>query len=322
MNFFEQAGKMALGSRLRIISEKMLEDATRLYQLYDVPIQPKWFPVFFMLSQESQMAVTDIAKAIGHSHPSVSKTVKEMAKAGLVTETKDKKDKRRNLVGLSKNGKAIISRANDQFMDVNDAVEDALTQTRHDIWKAIDELEFLLEEKSLYRRVIEKKKAREAQFVEIVAYQPKYKKAFKSLNEDWIDTYFKLEEEDRKLLDNPKKSIINKGGYIYIALYKGEPVGTCALVPMDDPDYEYELGKMAVSDKAQGKGIGWLLGRAVAQKAKALGAEKLYLESNAILKPAIQLYRKMGFQKVSGRSTPYDRCNVQMELILDHLPES
>ncbi|MGY0040069.1 GNAT family N-acetyltransferase [Pedobacter sp. NJ-S-72] len=56
--------------------------------------------------------------------------------------------------------------------------------------------------------------------------------------------------------------------------------------------------------------------RSIAQKAKELGAKKIYLESNTILKPAINLYHKLGFVKVAGRITPYERCNIQMELKL------
>jgi ribosomal protein S18 acetylase RimI-like enzyme len=59
-----------------------------------------------------------------------------------------------------------------------------------------------------------------------------------------------------------------------------------------------------------------LLGKAAAEKARSLGAKKLYLESNTILQPAISLYYKLGFQKVVRRETPYERCNIQMELVL------
>ena len=99
-----------------------------------------------------------------------------------------------------------------------------------------------------------------------------------------------------------------------MALYEGEPVGVCAMIKMDDPKYQYELSKMAVAPSAQGKNIGWLLAQAVIEKARSLGADYLYLESNTILKPAINLYHKLGFQKVTGRETPYERCNIQMEL--------
>ncbi|WP_432713489.1 GNAT family N-acetyltransferase, partial [Pedobacter sp.] len=88
------------------------------------------------------------------------------------------------------------------------------------------------------------------------------------------------------------------------------------LIKMNDPEYDFELAKMAVSPKAQGKHIGWILGQAIVAAAKEKGAKKLYLESNTALQPAINLYKKLGFTTITGRSTPYERCNIQMELTL------
>ena len=102
-----------------------------------------------------------------------------------------------------------------------------------------------------------------------------------------------------------------------MALYKNKPVGVCALLKIDDSEYDFELVKMAVSPEVQGKGIGWLLGRNVIDKARSMGVGKIYLESNTILKPAIKLYQKLGFRKVAGHATPYERCNIQMELELN-----
>jgi GNAT superfamily N-acetyltransferase len=125
-----------------------------------------------------------------------------------------------------------------------------------------------------------------------------------------------MEDADHKALDNPEGYILNNGGYILVALYNGQPAGVCALLKMNDPDYDFELAKMAVSPAMRGKNIGWLLGNAIIEKARSLGARSLYLESNTILKPAINLYHKLGFQKVAGHPTPYERCNIQMELKL------
>lgn len=123
--------------------------------------------------------------------------------------------------------------------------------------------------------------------VQIVAYQPQYQTAFKSLNEAWISTYFEMEETDYKALDNPDEYILKKGGKIFVALYNGEPVGVCALIRMDNPSFDFEMAKMAVSPKIQGPSIGWLLGQAIVNGARELGTSKIYLESNTILKPAI-----------------------------------
>jgi GNAT superfamily N-acetyltransferase len=121
-----------------------------------------------------------------------------------------------------------------------------------------------------------------------------------------------MEEADYSSLNDPEGYILKKGGHILVALYQGEPVGVCALIRMKESEYEFELAKMAVSPLAQGKNIGWMLGQAALNWAGAQGAKKVYLESNTILKPAINLYHKLGFQKVAGHATPYERCNIQM----------
>lgn len=150
--------------------------------------------------------------------------------------------------------------------------------------------------------------------VKIEAYDPKYKEAFKTLNEEWIKTFFVMESGDYKLLDNPEEHIINKEGHIVFALLDNEVVGTCALVKTEDP-LTYELSKMAVSPKAQGKKIGYLLGQALVDKAKELNANKIFLETNSVLVPAIKLYEKLGFKHIPVSHSAYDRCDTQMELI-------
>ena len=54
--------------------------------------------------------------------------------------------------------------------------------------------------------------------IKIVPYSPKYRKAFKALNEWWVEKYFTMEAMDHYYLDHPQKNIIDAGGYIAIAL--------------------------------------------------------------------------------------------------------
>ena len=159
-------------------------------------------------------------------------------------------------------------------------------------------------------------KEKDSSQIEIVEYKKEYKKAFKSLNQEWIETYFKMEEEDYKALDHPDEYIIQKGGEILFAKCDDEFAGVCALIKLNHEKYDYELAKMAVSPKFQGKGIGRLIGEAVINKARELGAKVIYLESNTKLTPAINLYYKLGFKKIQGPASPYKRSNIQMELIL------
>ncbi|MCD0473086.1 helix-turn-helix domain-containing GNAT family N-acetyltransferase [Flavobacterium sp. EDS] len=316
MEFFNKVGKMALGSRLRLMSTMITDDAANIYELHGIDFIPKWFPVFYLLSEEKEITITEIANEIGHSQPSVSKIVQEMIAAGLIQENVKTTDKRKNVIVLTEQGLLVFNKLKLQCVDVEAAVEDLIGESNHNLWAALEEWEFLLGQKSLFKRVNEQKKLRESRAVQIVEYNDEYQSVFRALNEEWISSYFKMEAADYKALDNPKEYILDNGGKIFVALYENEPVGVCALIKMDDPDYDFELAKMAVSNKCQGKNIGWLLGQAVTNAAKELGASKIYLESNTILKPAINLYQKLGFSKVVGRPTPYERCNIQMELKL------
>ena len=314
MDFYTRTGKMALGSRLRRLSEQMTEQAAAIYDLYQVDLQPRWFPVFYSLSPTEEKSITDISKEIGQTHPSVSQVVRELANKGYVIEKKGEADGRKNFVLLSPAGQAMREKMQAQLDDVNTAIEKAMKETDHDLWRAIGEWEFLLEQKSLLRRVQEEKKIRESGQVQIVDYKPSMQPAFRQLNEEWITKYFRMEESDYKALDHPQEYILDKGGHIFMALYKGEAVGACAVIPMDDGGFE--LAKMAVSPRAQGLGIGFLIGQACIDKARQLGAHRVYLESNTALKPAINLYHKLGFRKVAGPPSPYERCNIQMEMVL------
>lgn len=104
MNLFERTGKMALGSRLRLLTAKFTDDAAKIYELYGNDFSPKWFPVFFILAEDGEKTITEIAEQISHSQPSVTKITKEMATAGLVENNLESKDKRRNLVDLTEKG--------------------------------------------------------------------------------------------------------------------------------------------------------------------------------------------------------------------------
>jgi GNAT superfamily N-acetyltransferase len=149
--------------------------------------------------------------------------------------------------------------------------------------------------------------------VTVVTFEPRFLSAFVELNREWIEKYFILETMDIVQLESPYESILNRGGEIFFVLESDIPVGTVSLIPHGQSCYE--LAKMAVSSKARGKGFGDLLMKAAIAWAKKKGAKKLTLLSNTILKPAITLYQKYGFETVRlGRHPDYARCNIEMEL--------
>lgn len=315
-DFFSRTGKMAIGSRLRMLTDRITEDAAAIYRMYGTEVRPKWFPVLFLLTDSEAMTVTAIARTIGHSHPSVSTIVREMAAAGLVREKRDARDGRRTLVTLTAAGRRTSGQLTEICDDVAAAVEQIAAQAEHDLWAAIGEWERLLSEESLLARVRTIKRRRERSEIRIVPYEAQHHALFRRLNEAWITRHWQLEAADLAVLDHPQEQILDRGGRIFVALYREEPVGVCALCRTEHAPYEYELAKLAVSPEVQGKGIGRLLCEAVIAEARKIGTDKLFLESNTRLEPAIRLYRQLSFRDLPNPHPAYARGDIQMELQL------
>jgi len=319
MDFYDRIGVVALGSRLRRLGDRLADEATSIHTLFGTDLQPRWFPVFYVLSERQQESVTAIAEEIGHSHASVSQIVADMVKKGYAVITKGKDDGRKSFVTLSDAGRKAGAAIETQLLDVEVAARELIAESTHDLWAALAGCEAALNTTSLYERVRRAKEIREGKGadtgIRIVDFAPAYKQAFKDLNEEWIETWFEIEEGDLRVLNNPEAHILAPGGHILVALDGDEPVGVCALVPHGRECFE--LAKMAVSPRSQGRGVGLALGRAAIEKARSSHATRLCLESNTLLKPAISLYRKLGFQEIAGEPPAFRRCNIQMELILD-----
>lgn len=153
--------------------------------------------------------------------------------------------------------------------------------------------------------------------LQIVPFEPRYRRAFYELNKAWIDAYFTMEPKDHESLEHPERSVLKPGGQILVALVADKPVGVCALMVCDRPGYRFELAKMGVDPAYRGRGIGKALCLAALDLARELGARKVFLESNTVLEPAIGLYRSLGFREVTVGASPYRRSNIQMEVELD-----
>lgn len=147
--------------------------------------------------------------------------------------------------------------------------------------------------------------------VEIIPFSPDLKDPIKILNIEWLQKYFRVEEKDEIVLSNPQEEIINKGGMIFYAKYNNEILGTVSLMKIDETTFE--LSKMAVSDKAQGLGIGNQLLVHCLAVAKENNIKKLFLYSNRRLLPAIHLYQKFGFIEIPLEDVTYERADIKME---------
>lgn len=151
--------------------------------------------------------------------------------------------------------------------------------------------------------------------IKMLPWRSEHAKAFRSINEEWIEQMFAIEETDRWFLSNPEETIIRPGGQIWFAATEQHGiVGTCALL-LQKPGI-VELTKMGVLQKARGLGVGDALLAHVLNAARQMEPELLYLLTNRKCEAAIHLYLRHGFvhcEKVMRLyGSEYERSNVAM----------
>lgn len=345
MDLLADLGELALASRLRRLSDRLLRDVSRLYGDLDVPFEARWFPLLQALRRQSPQTVTGLARALGLTHPAVTALAREMARHGLVASRQDPRDARRRLVRLTAGGRAVNERLDPIWEEIRQANRELLAEDGVDLLAALGRLEARLDRRSMYERVVARLEADRAaagpaasagaggkgsaaaaakparlaappaERIAIVPYRPAYKKHFRALNEAWLREHFSVEPEDAALLADPNGRIVRRGGAVLFALRDGEVVGTCALL-RHRADL-WELAKMAVAAPMRGQGLGRRLAEAAIDEARRRGARTLFLETSPVLKPALALYRSLGFRRVRQGPlgpTKYRRPTIVMTM--------
>ena len=150
--------------------------------------------------------------------------------------------------------------------------------------------------------------------IEIIPYSDEYASVFKVMNLEWLDKYNLTESHDLLILNDPKGTIIDKGGVIFLARSGDEIVGSAAII--NEGHDTFELAKMTVSTAFQGRGISKLLLEKCIEAAKERNAKKIILFSNSQLQTAISLYKKYGFKHVDVTDAPFLTADIKMELSL------
>ena len=150
--------------------------------------------------------------------------------------------------------------------------------------------------------------------IDIIDYGDEHAGVFRDLNLEWLEKYHLTESHDLFVINDPRGTIIDRGGVIYLAQSPAGIVGSAAL--MKTGEDEYELAKMAVAPEWQGQGISKLLIEKCLDTAKQIGAERVTLFSNHQLQTAIHLYEKYGFRHIDVTDAPFETADIKMELIL------
>jgi len=315
-DFLDELGELALGSRLKRLSERLIADAAQVYKHCGHDIQPKWFTLLALLDKKQQVSIVDAAQLLGLTQPAISQFSKELLAKGLVITTLSDTDSRKKFLSLTEQGQLTVLAMQPMWQAVDSAAKQLCNEAGDGFFELVQKFETALSQQSLLQRsIILLEKPAVNNDVEFIDFSPELAIDFKSINSEWINEMFELEASDLEALNYPQKNIIDKGGKIYFAKHATLGiVGACALLKKEDNSFE--LTKMGVLKKARGLKIGETLLEHVINKANEMKLTKLFLLTNHTCEAAIHLYEKHGFRHdvniMKMYASKYQRCDVAM----------
>lgn len=310
--------ELFFGIRLKKTGEMLSSQIARILSDRKIEFEPRGIYVLIILRERAQASIKEIADLLGMTHPAIVQMVNSLNSIGLIAQSKSVDDKRITLIELTEKGKNELNRIKPVLTEIEQAVESMSNDINGNLKYWLSKLSEALKSKLLLQKVNEGLKQKAIKEINIVPYQRKYKSDFAQLNYEWLEKYFKTEKaeaEDKRLLNNPEREIVKKGGEIFFAILNNVVVGTCAVLKIDDTTYE--LAKMGVTEKVQGRQIGKKLALTAIGYAVEKGALKLKLYTSSKLNAAHNLYRSLGFVEVKGESNDrYKRKLILMVLDL------
>lgn len=326
-DLFHRNAALTLASRLRRLSDKLMQGVTSVYQELGVEFEPRWFPVFRLLLESESLSITAIAQELSLTHPAINQVAEQLLKHGLIEASKGD-DRRKRMLKLSDKGKTLAQHMEPTWQAIRIANEQLLEEVGGKFLEQLGEIEAAIVSRDMYRRVREiqprpNSQAASRDSYHIRGYIEDDREAFRTLNHEWLNKYFSVEPTDEEYLLHPEERILATGGAIFIAEDNACTVGTCALLHNQQ---EFEIAKLAVTASAQGKGIGRALTLAAIEEAKNRGAKVVSLETSPILLRAMKLYESLGFRVVNdipsaghpaAGPSAYQRATIWMRLDLD-----
>ncbi|OHX65278.1 MarR family winged helix-turn-helix transcriptional regulator [Flammeovirga pacifica] len=156
MDYYQSAGSLVLGSRLKRISDKFLLEVGKVYQQRNIDFDPSWFPFFFLLDQNKTLSLREISNQLNVSHSAVSQLATALIKKELLEMNRCETDGRRRIIQLTEKGEALLSQSKPIWKALQDTMIEMTNKGDSQLLKELSDLENYLKEEKLSDRVLKK----------------------------------------------------------------------------------------------------------------------------------------------------------------------
>ncbi|MCX2723688.1 MarR family winged helix-turn-helix transcriptional regulator [Roseibium salinum] len=148
-------GYATLGSRLKRIGERLQAETQELAgELAGTDLPTPHNPVLAALDLHGPLSIGDLAKALGHSQPGVTRMINKMKADGLVVGQPDDRDRRVSTIALTEKGAVLVATLRATLWPaVTLAVENACAQLSGPFLEQLAQLEDALAEVPITQRV-------------------------------------------------------------------------------------------------------------------------------------------------------------------------
>jgi len=156
MAFYQDVGALVLGTRLKRISDRFLSEITAVYKSLDIPFEPSWFPIMYLLRDRDELLITEIAAELDVTHSAVSQLVSVLQKKNLIVTLTDSKDRRKRKVRLSEDGKHMLLSLNEIWEGMRQAMDEVLNEGEQlpGLLQGLSELETAMANEPLSERML------------------------------------------------------------------------------------------------------------------------------------------------------------------------
>ena len=146
-------GYLTLGTRLKRIGERLQAQTQRILEAHDLAIPAAQFPFLAAIDRLGPLTVGALADATGVSQPLATRTLAQLAEAGLVSVTQASEDQRRKLASLTKQGQRLVERGKRTAWPlIEAAVKEVCIKGSGSLLERLDDLEERLRSMPLEHR--------------------------------------------------------------------------------------------------------------------------------------------------------------------------
>ena len=154
-DFLDELAELALGSRLKRLSDRLMTEANNTYQAFGHSVQPRWFVLLALLYRKGSVAVVEAADLLGISQPAVSQFSRDLEARGWVAIVADTNDGRKRLLELTEVGRAQVETLQPMWRAVDRAAKQLCEEAGGNFYQSLQRIEQALKQKTLLARALE-----------------------------------------------------------------------------------------------------------------------------------------------------------------------